>query len=139
MKMLRFVGSLLVILLAVVSLPDGVGAAPLSGGSTSCQSYVGSHACRRKEVNDVSASAWNAQVKSYMTNPVISIGTIGFSYWTVRETCDGIFTHQTVYSGTVDHNTSLFWDSSARAKYYCSGYRAGWSAAHILSTSESVC
>jgi hypothetical protein len=39
----------LAIVLIVAFLGIGAEAAPLAGGSTSCQSYAGSNACRRKE------------------------------------------------------------------------------------------
>ncbi len=118
---------LLTIGLLAVSLGSSVEASPLASSSTSCQSYAGAFACRSKGVASTGPSTWGANVQSYMASPAISIDTIGYSYWTVRETCDGDITSQWNYGGTVDHYTSSFWDASAQYKHYCGGSRVGWS------------
>jgi hypothetical protein len=117
----------LAIVLIVVFIGIGAEAAPLAGGSTSCQSYAGSNACRRKEATSTGPTTWTASVKSYMTNPTISIDTIGRSWWTVRETCNSQITHQHRYDGRVRYSTSSFQNWSYQLEHYCSGARYGWS------------
>jgi len=98
-----------------------------AGSSESCQSYADSNACRKKGVVNVSSSEWNARVWSTMKNPTISIDTIGESWWTARETCNGNITGQVEYDGEVEYNDSEFWDVSVHLKHSCGGTRLGWS------------
>lgn len=99
----------------------------LAGSSESCQSYAGSNACRKKGVVSTGSSTWSGQVWSTMKNPPIDADTIGYSYWTVRETCDGQITSQVQYGGYHDHNTDSFYDVNAMAKHACPGSRLGHS------------
>jgi hypothetical protein len=62
-----------------------------------------------------------------MKNPTISIDTIGESWWTARETCNGNITGQVEYDGEVEYNDSEFWDVSVHLKHSCGGTRLGWS------------
>lgn len=119
---------LLAALIIILCLPlVDVGASllsrPLLGSSTTCNDYGGDDACRQKGVLNVDYR-WSASVYSYM-NPSVAIGTIGYSYWTVREKCDGTITHQINYGGAVVYNSSSMWDSSAQTKHTCYSNRTG--------------
>jgi len=120
---------LLSILLIVLGLPgEGVGASPFQGSSTSCQSYATAQACRTKGISDL-GSSYSATVISYMTNPTINIGTIGYSWWTVREKCTGIITYQAQYGGGVNYNSSYYSRSTNHSNHTCSppNWRIGYS------------
>lgn len=127
MKSLRLllVPSILVLIIATHGLD--VGAAPVAAGSISCQNYATSHACKRKDVTSTGADTWTAGVKSYMDNPVITIDTIGYAYWTAYVTCDGDISYWKFYTGQVIYNASSFQDWSYHLKPFCGGSRWGHS------------
>lgn len=116
-----------ILVLVVGSVAVDVGAAPPADGLIGCQAYATSNACKRKDVIKTSSSTWTAGVKSYMDNPVITINTIGWSWWTARETCNAAITYQQQYGGSTSSNASSKQDWSYHLSHSCSGTRKGWS------------
>lgn len=78
-----------------------------------------------KDLWVVSSSAWNAKIRSYTTNPVYDIGTIGWTWWTVRELCDGNIIDQSQYGGHAEYGDSDAWDISFQALDDCGGTHQG--------------
>ncbi len=63
----------------------------LAYATTSYPNFAGvTTAVVLKDVWVVNSTSWNAKVQSYTTNPVRNIGTIGWTWWTFRDTCNGI-------------------------------------------------
>lgn len=65
---------------------------------------------------------WDAGVRSYTDSPPRVMDDIGFSYWTVRQRCNGTIVWQTTYSGHVLHYTSSYWAATTRQKVACNPY-----------------
>lgn len=80
-----------------------------------------------KDVVVVDAFTWNGRIRSYTTNPVYDIGTIGFTWWTFRETCDGNIIDNWVQSGYVEYGDSDVLDIGVDDRDPCSGSHLGWS------------
>ena len=79
-----------------------------------------------KDVWIVNSTSWNAKVQSN-TNPVYNIGTIGWTWWTFRDTCDGVILDNWVKSGSVLYGASDHWDVGVDDYDSCGGSYRVWS------------
>jgi len=102
------------ILLAVLSF--NVVAASETGGA------VGGIFCRARKTINVGTYFWYAYVESIAVAP---IGTIGYTWWTLREVCvpTGQITFQAQYSGSVRYGDDYFLDAANIYYRACSGQR----------------
>jgi hypothetical protein len=80
-----------------------------------------------KDVWYVNSSSWNAHVRSYSVKPVYNIGTIGWTWWTFRDTCDGVIIDNWVQGGYAEYNDADAWDTGVDDRDYCGGTYYGWS------------
>lgn len=118
----------LAVLCLVVGYPFTTAeSSPRMGGSIDCPAYAGSHSCKTKTMTPTDIDTWDAGVSSEMENPRISIGTIGWSWWTVRETCNGNFLLNQQYGGSVSYNTYVKSQTRSYFRHACSGTHQGWS------------
>jgi len=87
-------------------------------GPTYYGGWVGTSVVAQKDI-EVGGSSWNGKIDSYTQyrNP---IGTIGWTYWTIRETCYGNIINQYVYSGYAEFNDDHAWDVAVDSISYCS-------------------
>jgi hypothetical protein len=98
---------------------------PTSGGPCLTQAQ-GIHG-----VANAGGSYWYASVRSYTTNPVLTLDDIGYGYWNIKRGCNGSWTWGwTSPTGSVLHYTSNFYKQEAILKPSCSssGARTGYSA-----------
>jgi len=79
-----------------------------------------------KDLWIVSSTSWNAKVQSN-TNPAYDIGTIGWTWWTFRDTCDGVIIDNWVNPGSVRYGASDHWDIGIDDRDDCNGTYLGWS------------
>lgn len=80
-----------------------------------------------KDVWIVDSVNWNAHIKSYTTNPVYNIGTIGWTWWTHRETCNGNIVDNYTHSGYALYGASSVFDTGVDDRDACDGSHLGWS------------
>jgi hypothetical protein len=93
-----------------------------AGGATEDKKHNfagGSTAIAYKDVIVIDSS-WNGQIRSYMS-PSYNIGTIGWTWWTIRELCAGIILDQYQYNGQAYYGASYIADSAVDDVDYC-----GW-------------
>lgn len=94
--------------------------------NTTCTTYAqGYHG-----VSNSSGSYWSANVTSKTISPPLNMDDIGYGYWNVKAHCNGQWMYGwTSPSGSVLHNTSLFYASKTVLKPFCTpaGGRAGFS------------
>jgi hypothetical protein len=94
--------------------------------STIYYNYVGSSdAVAMQIVNNVNASRWRAEIRSYMTSPQVNINIIGRRSWTVREYCDLAWTQNYQYGGNYNTDTWNYSKTKTVIKEPCSGDRFG--------------
>ena len=64
------------------------------GSALATQSYANfagvTKANAMKDVWIVNSTSWNGHIRSWTSNPIYNIGTIGWTRWTFRETCNGV-------------------------------------------------
>lgn len=65
-----------------------------------------------------SGGSWNGYIWSH-TNNGNAIGTIGWTWWTIRETCNGSITLQYQYGGQVLYNSSAISDIAVASMQPC--------------------
>lgn len=63
-------------------------------------------------------NTWNGDIWSH-TNTGNAIGTIGWTWWTIRETCNGSITLQYQYGGQALYNASAISDIAVAAVQPC--------------------
>lgn len=63
-------------------------------------------------------SDWNGYIWGH-TNNGNAIGTIGWTWWTIRETCSGTIISQYQYGGQVLYNASAISDIAVDSISYC--------------------
>ena len=68
---------------------------------------------------------WEQRLWSKSQSPAINMDDIGYSWWTIRERCNGVIMNQVQYGGHVLHNTSLYYSGNTMTKKTCGGYRLG--------------
>lgn len=96
--------------------------------TTSYPNFAGvTTAIALKDVWIVNNTSWNAYVESYTTNPVRNIGTIGWTWWTFRDTCNGVMIDNWVQPGSVRYGASRHWDVGVDDRDPCGGSYQGWS------------
>lgn len=78
-----------------------------------------------KDVWIVNATAWNGHIRSWTTNPVYNIGTIGWVWWTFRETCSGLIVDNWPKPGYVEYGANYVFDTGADDRDACGGTREG--------------
>lgn len=79
-----------------------------------------------KDVVIVSSTSWNGHIKSWTTNPVYNIGTIGWAWWTFRDTCSGIIVDNFPQPGYVEFGANNVFDTGVSDRDPCAGTRQGW-------------
>ena len=100
----------------------------LAYATTSYPNFAGvTTAVALKDVWVVDSNSWNAKVQSYTTNPVRNIGTIGWTWWTFRDTCNGVIIDNWVQPGSVRYGANNHWDVGVDDRDFCSGSYRGWS------------
>jgi len=112
----------------------------LAYATTSYPNFAGvTTAVALKDVWVVSDTSWNAHVKSYTTNPVRNIGTIGWTWWTFRDTCNGNIIDNWVKPGYARYGASEAWDTGVDDRDYCNGSYRGWSlGTHDFKEGDSI-
>ena len=83
-------------------------------------------AVARQDVWIVNATSWNAHIRSFTESPAYNIGTIGWTWWTFRDTCNGIIVDNWVKPGQVSYGANLKWDTGVDDRETCTNYRI-WS------------
>lgn len=83
-------------------------------------------AVARQDVWIVNTTSWNAHIRSFTQNPAYNIGTIGWTWWTFRDTCNGIIVDNAVKGGQVSYGANLKWDTGVNDRETCANYRI-WS------------
>ncbi len=97
----------------------------IAKASATSQSYNGiTTAYAEKSIMNYSTH-WDTKLWSKSKSPAINMDDIGYSWWTIREKCNGVITNQVQYGGHVLHNTPLYYSATTMTKRTCSGYRLG--------------
>lgn len=91
-----------------------------------------------KDVWVVNSTSWNAHVRSYTNNPNYNIGTIGWTWWTFRDTCNGIIIDNAVKGGQVSYGANLKWDTGVNDRETCSNYRIWSMGGHDFKHGSSI-
>jgi len=76
----------------------------------------------KKDVWIVNITSWNGHIRSYTTNPVYNIGTIGWTWWTFRDTCNGVIVDNWVNGGHAAYGDSDEWDTGVDDRETCGNY-----------------
>ena len=80
-----------------------------------------------QDVWKVSAYAWDAKIRSVTQSPNVSIGTIGWNWWTFRDTCNGAILWQAQIGGHAEYNDGDAWDIGFASIHQCAGTYLGHS------------
>jgi len=112
----------------------------LAYATTSYPNFAGvTTAVALKDVWVVNSTSWDAKVQSYTTNPVRNIGTIGWTWWTFRDTCNGVIIDNWVQPGSVRYGASNHWDVGVDDRDPCGGSYRGWSlGTHDFKEGDSI-
>jgi hypothetical protein len=89
----------------------------LASRSTYSSSVGGTGVVAQKDVVR-SGGSWNGYIWSH-TNTGYAIGTIGWTWWTIRETCSGTIISQYQYGGQVLYNASAINDVAVDTVSFC--------------------
>lgn len=120
-----FVGMIVILLMNLVQAVV-VFAGPASAAYYGITYVEGVHT-----VTNINSQYWVAKLWSKTKVPVTTMDDIGYSWWTVRERCNGNITKSVQPPPHVLHGTSLYYASSQVAKQSCiSGDRQGSSMAN---------
>lgn len=112
---------------AVVMLVCVIGvlaAQVLAAGINTKYNFAGGSDAKAYKDVIVVGSSWNGQIRSYMS-PSYNIGTIGWTWWTIRELCSGIIIDQYTYSGQAYYGASYIADSAVDDIDSCDAYHYG--------------
>jgi len=83
-------------------------------------------AVAEKDVTGNYSNYWTAWIESYTTNPVRNIGTIGWTWWGFRETCNGIIVDNWTLPGYARYGASYAWSCGTDDIDTCGGSHLGW-------------
>ncbi len=119
-----FISAVCLLLLSMVATEAR--ASPARGTATRCEPYGTTNACMRKEVTNLSIN-FIAGVSSYTHNPVTNIGVIGWSWWTIQQTCSGRLIYHVERGPSVRYNTDYHGRMETHPKRPCDRTRVGWS------------
>lgn len=92
---------------------------------------VGKRVIAQKDTIYVGNSVWNGGIYSH-TQDGTAISSIGWTYWTFRELCNGVIKSQTVVQGAAIPNSSGVSDLGVDVFNACSYTRQG----HVLGNHE---
>jgi len=70
-------------------------------------------------------SYWEASVMSKTASPIRTMDHLGYTYWGISQWCNTTMIKNKTYGGHVHYYTSMYWATSLRLKYYCSGHHWG--------------
>jgi hypothetical protein len=119
-----FIGTIVILLMNLIQTVVAF-AGPASAAYYGIAYVEGVH-----NVANINNQYWVAKLWSKTKNPVTTMDDIGYSWWTVRERCNGNITRQVQPSPHVLHGTSSYYASSQMTKQSCNGDRQGSSMAN---------
>ncbi len=127
----RFVVSICIFVTALVVVLSGAAVAS-SPRTTYWGSVGGKSVIAQKDVIR-GINSWNGDIWSH-TQDGSAIGTIGWTWWTIRETCTGSITTQYQYGGQALYNASAISDIAVDTISYC--WHPPGRNGHVLGTHD---
>lgn len=119
--------TLTALVLAFILAFQNIGA----GSALATQSYANfagvTKANAMKDVWIVNSTSCNGHIRSWTSYPVYNIGTIGWTWWTFRKTCNGIIIDNWTKPGYVQYGANYVFDTGVDDRDACGGTHLGWS------------